>query len=616
LSQNYKVQLYESVRASPTAVDAVWDCYLDMTAVISARLMKQRKNVESFPFEIISASWSSYLPQQKASLIAIGLKSGLLSLWTYVYPSVELLVTLQLQPAWITHLDWAPQGPCLVIAQSSGTVTVLRIKFSQSDSSVYTEPIGSPFAEDYRKVSCLKWISSNIILIAKSNSLCIWDLETNTLRDVKLPMSSMVTSMVLTADDASVRLFTLDGQIFVITLRGEFDSHETISTKRAFFAKHNSIPADHSQVNTLTPNKSEIGAHSKVSNELEDGEDENGEDGDDETGDAVPSFNRKQPRFHGACRSTNGVYNAVLYTIFPVNELYYRTSKVDNSYLDFLCVNTLGEDDIEEVALERLLYSLQPQSNDLPAVLPLPGTKSLLWDLLSLSEMELMRGISLHSSFFNRFMGYLEHWVSESSSSQPIGHDMISRLRHYNPYRWFYMLELFSQGKPSFPPNIRNGSNFKRIRSQLYCVFLEEVFIECHRRLKKIHVGVFLKNKSDWEIMERLCLALGAFITDGSAAFAGGAIRSLRNLFKLLIETMANNATPEGGPYSIAKVFEWDTWIDKLTSDPVPLSENLLLKTDNCPACSMLVRVTCCEGNIGAVCEKNHIWSTWHDSPK
>ncbi|KAI9187911.1 hypothetical protein H9P43_002302 [Blastocladiella emersonii ATCC 22665] len=373
---------------------------------------------------VVSVAWSTVAPPDAPGpLLALGTQAGHVSLWhyrrdAYGHADTDLLAIWHLVPAalpdgggapapgrcpgWVTRLAWSPAGTHLAYALSTGNVGVIAVA-----PGLDASPLGEPYQTDPRVCTALHWVNDAVLVLAKGAMLGVWDVVRNEVREVHLPhMPAAITALVPTADGQAVRVFTVDGQVAVVTLMGHVDRVEARSTVREFLARHNVHVA---------AAKRERGVKRDEGDDDDDaaaGENDEDED-DEEDGNSVPSLTRKQTRFYGACRSPNGFFTAVLYTIFPINELFYRTDKVHASYIDVLQTTPVGDQDAEDAAIERLAAHLVPQ----PALTPL-GPRALLWDVVALVHAEAAQsaatGGTSTTAWRDRVLAHLDFWATQN----------------------------------------------------------------------------------------------------------------------------------------------------------------------------------------------------------
>ncbi|KNE62663.1 hypothetical protein AMAG_18900 [Allomyces macrogynus ATCC 38327] len=489
-THDYRVTVHAP--AAHTATSS-WPVVLDLTPHIHQGLVTARGG-SPLDAQIVSAAWSPgpppppepvasptgapLLPPVARSVIALGSKAGHLSLWAYAatpndptpHIALEAIVHLpttaagappspaaQLVPRaddapWVTALAWSPASHWLAYALSTGAVGLVHVSLSPDSQQLSTHLVALVADADPRLVSTLTWVAPTVVAAAKGNAVFLWDVAAHTLRTVSVGPHGVIAALVPTADGTAVRVFTVAGNMYVVTLDGDVDHAEARATQRVFLARHGIyVPKGRQAATAAAAAAGKASRTSPASNGTtangqgdEDDEEEEEEEDEDDEGLSVPSLTKKQARFYGACRSPNGIFTVVLYSIFPLNELHYRTDKSNTSFIDILPTTPVGDTDVEDAIFARLLHALQRGAGVPPtdaAAVPLgPGPWTLFWDLLAHVRHERRGLVPDMSSLARRLARVLDHWAIESAHAVQATHGVVplfGRLRDfYTPMRW------------------------------------------------------------------------------------------------------------------------------------------------------------------------------------
>ncbi|KNE65651.1 hypothetical protein AMAG_19191 [Allomyces macrogynus ATCC 38327] len=495
---------------------------------------------------------------------------------------------------WVTSLAWSPASHWLAYALSTGAVGLVHVSLSPDSQQLSTHLVALVADADPRLVSTLTWVAPTVVAAAKGNAVFLWDVAAHTLRTVSVGPHGVIAALVPTADGTAVRVFTVAGNMYVVTLDGDVDHAEARATQRAFLARHGiyvpkgrQVTAQAAAAVAKAPRTSPAsnGTPANGQGDEDDEEEEEEEDEDDE-GVSVPSLTKKQARFYGACRSPNGIFTVVLYSIFPLNELYYRTDKSNTSFIDILPTTPVGDTDVEDAIFARLLHALQRGAGVPPtdaAAVPLgPGPWTIFWDLLAHVRHERRGRVPDMSSLARRLARVLDHWAIESAHAVQATHGVVplfGRLRDfYTPMRWQAIVHrvlpaptvldlVHPAAEPPLPPPLAVHAAYL---AEIPLFAVQDGYLaEIVRDLPPEALSV-LTTVDDWPVMGAIVGAV-ALVGAGRAAFKGTLAALVAVLRRWQAQSATATALPGFGGHDI------DAWVGAAAMAELATEPNAVL---------------------------------------
>ncbi|KAK9728590.1 hypothetical protein K7432_000939 [Basidiobolus ranarum] len=418
ISTNYTVSLFLP-RGNPATSE--WFMIEDISQkLVESELMKTANDAET-----TAISWSKSCSFQSTiaciSIIALGSKSGMITLWSYT-DNASFLTSFQAHDTWISNILWSSwsnigSNECdglLITSGNDGRVKSWMIKISKDPSnhptalSVEVEFLSELLPNDSRLVTTMKW--SNVhsldcakLAIGKGSSVYVWsapnqwlkkdDTTTNSLSVYHISSAMAITGLTWDAEEHELTVFTMDGKILLLyhqdaTLAENEEKSRGIlqkfTEKCQFISSSLDDPCKEEKcfldMRSPSPNSSQVSS--------------------------------VVARVFGVDGSANGYFYAITYTLSSPMDMEYKTDQYDNSYLCF-CSSV----DFDKIELADSVLQLWTRyRNTIDKVEEMPSPEYLYWDIFQFMTYDIVILNDVYAELLmklRKYIGYDEEPTSD-----------------------------------------------------------------------------------------------------------------------------------------------------------------------------------------------------------
>ncbi|KAJ3176764.1 hypothetical protein HDU87_004903, partial [Geranomyces variabilis] len=423
--------LYSVIVWAPVADPATssWEPVCDVSGTLIQTRLGRRK-AESLSAQdiaklsFVSIAWSPLCGAAKedgASFISLGAKDGSVVILEYnadnksVRPVAECPAVAD---AWVSNLSWSSwSSPVsnrstayLAVAWSDGSACVYSVALTYGeDPELEIQRCAELFAADRRLVPALNFVQPSLdkheprLALTKGRRLVVWfgptaQVPSDSIAALDLP-APIVTIAGVTwgLDTEELRLYSQSGSLFEISV-----TPPTASTPAALALVEDSTADLWREVQQVPPEES-AGA---------DGDAAGGEDAeDDDDTPAAGGGAGLRLRIHGAAMSASSMYDAVLYHMSSITDMYI-SPKQETSLLLLRPTFSYSGDEFESAVQARFERHLSDSFLFLKM-----SSSYLLWDILQYCLVDLTLWPGPEQSFTARFAKSLEEFYVETSAN-------------------------------------------------------------------------------------------------------------------------------------------------------------------------------------------------------
>ncbi|KAI8593924.1 transcription factor IIIC subunit delta N-term-domain-containing protein [Geranomyces variabilis] len=405
-----------------------WELLCDVSGTLIKGRLGRRKAESLSAQEIarlsfVSIAWSPLCGAAKeggTSFITLGAKDGSVAILEYntenqsVRPVAECPAVAD---AWVSNLSWSSwstpvanrSSAYLAVAWSDGSVCVYSVALTHGEDPVFeVQRCAELFAADRRLVPVLNFVQPSLdkheprLALTKGKRLVVWfgptvEVPGDSIAALDLPAPiATIAGITWGLDTEELRLYSQSGSLFEISV-----TPATASSPPGLALVEDSTADLWREVQQVPPEES-AGADGDAANE--------GAGEDDETpaagGGAGP-----QLRIHGAAMSASSMYDAVLYHMSSITDMYI-SPKQETSLLLLRPTFSYSGDEFESAVRTRFERHLRDSYLFLKM-----SSAYLLWDLLQYCLVDLSLWPGPEQSFTARFVKLLEDFYMETSAN-------------------------------------------------------------------------------------------------------------------------------------------------------------------------------------------------------
>ncbi|KAJ3022159.1 hypothetical protein HKX48_006895 [Thoreauomyces humboldtii] len=619
----------------PTAdpANSEWDIVLDLSDAFRTHVLECRdpddpddpttsplKLDELSRLSVLSIAWSplafAETLDRHFSLIALGSKDGVLTLWKFdprtktvahvaqCVGSVSWVMNLAWS-TWTTDADGTGTSAYMASACADGTLLVWNVAVTNDGMfSCTIEKVAELSKKDNRRISVLKFMQPSLtrdlpkrLAYGKGRKLTVWmehsrrEGEGNSLRydtlALELPQVTSLAGIVWGLSGDELRVYGLHGQCLMIAIMAISDGTKTL------IIEGDGTPDLERDIFQIPP-----GGITE-----EDGPPQNAGAADDDDG-PVSTDKAMRPLIHGAATSANAIYDAVVYHAFADSDLVYLTEKHKVSSL--VVRSVWGSRSGEEVEVELGSHVISGLKD--PKLVRLFSPQYLMWDVVMYCVADFGQWPTMRDSFASRFLDSLRDFYITHDPGLPVRdvdgiqaamlnlHQAMYHNSNMNALKLMNQLcrDLAAQAPPksTLRPHVRdiNVANLEALSLQYiqHVVPLIWVLLSTHPTIT-IHDGEL---KTIGLITDHVFLHLSDFST-------GPVVPSLRAIHERLLAKHGLRLYHSGFDGTLARVVEvMDGGEEEDMAD-------IVLGRERCMACGKGIRL---QGLWRGVCEGGHGW--------
>ncbi|TPX58760.1 hypothetical protein SpCBS45565_g07920 [Spizellomyces sp. 'palustris'] len=404
---------------------AEWEQICDLSDMLRARCEAENNEADLSPqqlssLSVISIGWSPLNLNRKKptfSLIALGSKDGTVSLWRYREGEITHCGTFSAHSAWVSSLSWsgwttAMTGESyayLATSGSDGSVKVWVVNLKDNEMfECDIKPQSDVFRPDSRGASLIKFLHPSVVgrsirlVAAKGRIVSLWFApsgESESVKDTityKLPPTMSVGGVVWGLDGEELRLYTVDGQCYVLAL-------EDLPQERRMVLVEDGTAHLHRDLLHMPSSAAD----------MDDDDRANTDEGVDLE---VAGNQSKQLRIFGAATSGNSMFDALVYCLASTSDMEYSTEKSLISHLSLRPTFPQSGEEFENELVARIEGIMRKED----IMLQWPSAY-LLWDVIQYCATDLAQWGNMEDTFLHRLIGIMrDFYISFDATSAGI----------------------------------------------------------------------------------------------------------------------------------------------------------------------------------------------------
>ncbi|KAI8915447.1 transcription factor IIIC subunit delta N-term-domain-containing protein [Powellomyces hirtus] len=373
--------------------------------LLQGRALDKVTGPEIAKLSVVSIGWSPLCIDSSGgelSLIALGSKDGSITLWRYdrENASVSHVASCAANDAWVTNLDWSTwsdignQQSCAYLGSScsDGSASVWKVTITRSKTfQCDVEKTTDLFPADSRLISVLNFLQPSLtrgasarLAVTKGRKLLAWfgsnaqpgSNETeHSASTLVLPQTMAVTGVVWGLDGDELRLYTADGQCFIVSI----SDHRHLA-----LVEDNTVDL-HREIRQVPPDLDDEGGNASPS--------------EDEPDALALSGKGERMTFHGAATSASSMFDAVVFHTTAIADLAYYTEKSRTSFIVLRSMFSQSGDEFENAVHARFDSHLRS-----PDLLRHYTPHYLMWDVLQYCMVDISQWPNLDDAFVTRFL--------------------------------------------------------------------------------------------------------------------------------------------------------------------------------------------------------------------
>ncbi|KAG9299588.1 hypothetical protein G9A89_020759 [Geosiphon pyriformis] len=361
------------------------------------------------------------------SLIALGSKAGIITLWSYT-KTTDHINTFKAHDSWVVVIAWSrweqdSDNTCLsklITGCVDGSISLWNIKLALSNNStglqlpeVTVELQQILTKKDYVVPSVAKWFftmghGSDQVAVAKGTKIYIWNISSSLVQIIAEPVElnnfffspMSITGLSWNHNGSQLRVFTVDGK------HTAFDIVNNTIHMNDYFTEFMSEKVDEicfEQLMNLDDDEIELGLE----------EEEEDDDDDDENNEDIVN---SRTLFYGADGSANGLYISMIFGMLSQIDMEYVTDKADNAYL---CLFLIEEEDLAQFKVTLITRLKEILDNPYLLLEKTPGY--LLWDLMEFFDIQDDKIVTLFPDLLKACKDFYQVYPSKLTNLQDLG---------------------------------------------------------------------------------------------------------------------------------------------------------------------------------------------------